>query len=198
MRKLRFVETKEKTAKERKRELRQYVKAQRAILENRDVKETRLIENVRKALFLKMDGAGTKRKLFIYLSFSHEAPTDKLIEGFIEEGHIVFCPRIENGEMSAVEYGEDFTVSNLGIREPVGESYEGPLDVVILPTLAVDCLGNRLGYGGGYYDRFLQGKTALKIAYCYDCQLVKNVPREAWDEPVDVIVTEEKIIYARE
>ena len=131
---------------------------------------------------------------FIYLSFSREAPTDGLIERLLADGHKVYCPRIENGEMVAVEYGEDFTLSDYGIREPVGEAYQGEMDVAVVPFLAVDKRGNRLGYGGGYYDKFLKNSTAKRVAFGYGFQIVNEVPTESWDEKMDVIVTDEEII----
>lgn len=193
MNKLHFVEKDEKTAREKKKDLRLYAKEKRAIVDNRDAKETCLIRRLYQAVFSKMEGAGTSLRFFIYLSFSREAPTDKLIESLLLDGHKVYCPKIENSEMTAVEYGEDFTLSEYGIREPVGEAYQGELDVIVLPVLAVDRLGNRLGYGGGYYDRYVKGKKAKRIAYCYECQVVKSVPFEEWDEQVDMIVTDENI-----
>ena len=97
--------------------------------------------------------------------------------------------------MSAVLFGEDFSLSRFGIREPIGEAYEGEIDVIVMPLLAVDERGNRLGYGGGYYDRFLKKyQGATRVAYCYDFQILKDVPTESWDEKVDLIVTDKRII----
>jgi len=192
--KFRFAERVSKTKKEQKKELRTYVKKRRMENDNRDVKEDLLIENFYRAVFDGKTGAGMRRTFFIYLSFSSEAPTDRLIEQLKEDGHKICCPRIENGEMIAVEYGEDFTLSSFGIREPVGQAYEGEIDVAVIPFLAVDRAGNRLGYGGGYYDRFLKKTKAKRVAYGYDFQVVKSVPTEAWDEKVHVVVTNEDVI----
>ena len=97
--------------------------------------------------------------------------------------------------MQAVLYGEDMQLSSLGIREPVGAAYEGKMDIAITPMFAVDESGNRLGYGGGYYDRFLRShKETLAIAYGYDFQIVKSVPTEPFDERVGAIVTDKRII----
>lgn len=135
-----------------------------------------------------------KRTFFIYLSFGLEAPTDKLIERLKADGHTVYCPRIENGEMVAVLHGEEFTLSSYGIYEPLGESYQGEIDIAVIPFLAVDRRGNRLGYGKGYYDRFLKNSKAKRVAYGYGFQVVNNVPSEAWDERMDLIVTDKEII----
>ena len=163
-------------------------------MDNRDGKEECLIENLYKALSLQTDGAGTGLTFFVYLSFSREAPTDKLIESLLSDGYRVCCPRIQNKEMVAVEYGDDFTLSAFGVREPTGEVYDGNVDFAIVPLLAADRKGNRLGYGGGYYDKYLKGTKARRIGFCYDCQLVQNVPVDEWDERLDVIVTENQIL----
>lgn len=194
-RNFRFAETEEKSQKERKKFLREYSKKRRGEIVNRDVKEDLLIENFYRAIFGETKGAGTKRSFFIYLSFSSETPTDKLISRLRSDGHRVYCPRLEDGEMTAVEYVEELTLSEYWIREPVGEAYTGEIDVAVLPLLAVDEQGNRLGYGGGYYDRFLKKTKALRVAFCYDLQILEEVPHEEWDERVDRIVTEERILY---
>jgi len=72
------------------------------------------------------------------------------------------------------------------------------LDVVVVPGVAFDPDGNRIGYGGGYYDRFLiQVPRAWRIGVCYDLQLIKEVPRADHDVPVDAVVTEAKTILLR-
>ena len=192
--KLRFVDEEDLTQKEKKMRLRVYMKNKRMENTNRDVKEERLIANFYKAIFGEMPYPGMRLTFFIYLSFFREAPTDDLIERLISDGHKVYCPRIENGEMVAVAYGEDFTLSDYGIREPIGEVYQGNIYVAVIPFLAVDRQGNRLGYGGGYYDRFLKTSTAKRVAYGYGFQVVNEVPTDAWDEKVSVIVTDEDII----
>ena len=195
---LRFVEKEEIRGWERKHALRLRMKRRRSENENRDVKERLMLENVLRLLetdFLQSDGAGTRLNVMIYLSFSLEASTDKLIKTLKEKGMRVYAPRIENKEMVAVEIGEDYTLSALGIREPVGQAYNGKIDVIIAPLLAVDLCGNRLGYGGGYYDVFFRKHTcALRVGYGYDFQVLENVPYTDDDERVERIVTDKRIL----
>ncbi len=190
---LRFVEGEEKNVEERKKALRAYMKERRADNENRDGKELLLIDNVLRVLEY-YEGAGMQRTAFCYLSFSSEAPTDRLIETLRERGYTLFAPRVEDKRMQAVAIGEDFTLSKLGIREPVGEEYAEDIGVAIVPLLAVDKQGNRLGYGGGFYDRYLSTheKTA-RIGYCFDFQVVKEVPATFSDSKLDCIVTDKRI-----
>ena len=200
--KLYFVEDGTETLEERKKNLRNYVKSRRADTVNRDVKEALLIENFLQVVFgeeRKSIGAGTQRTFFIYLSFSSEAPTDKLIEKLVEAGHKVYCPRIENGEMYAVLYGEGLTLSNYGIREPLGEIFDEDVDFVVTPLLAVDRQGNRLGYGGGYYDRYLSShKKSKRVGYCFDFQIMENVPWGSKDEKLEIVVTDKRVLYINE
>lgn len=166
------------------------MKTRRADNENRDMKEALLLENLLNAV-----GRVEGKRFFVYLSYSSEAPTDLLITKLIELGGEVYSPRVEGEEMVAVRYGDDFTLSSYGIREPVGQAYEGETDYIVTPLLAVDTSGNRLGYGGGFYDRyFKKHPTATRIAYCYDFQIVDNVYAEAWDEKIHCIVTDKQVL----
>ncbi len=202
---LRFVEEDEISVVDRKKQLRVYMKERRANNENRDVKEGLLLENflaLYQALFGESIGAGTRRTFFVYLSFSSEAPTDKLIQALIEYGHIVCAPRVVNGEMQAVQIVEgetDFAYSPFGNVEPIGEEYAGAIDVAIIPLLAVDTNGNRLGYGGGYYDRFLQKHSQIqRVAYAFDFQILPVVPTTQEDEKVKYIVTDKRTVIINE
>ena len=196
--KLRFVETQPQSLAERKRALRAYMKARRGENENRDIKENRLIENF---LVVLADLLADKQGItgFIYLSRSSEAPTDKLIEICQNKGVEVYSPRVESGEMLAVRYGEDFTLSDLGIREPTGEPCLEALHFAIVPLLAVDGQGNRLGYGGGYYDEYLRKHAGtVRIGYCFDFQVLGEVPFAETDEPLDILVTDKRVLYIKE
>lgn len=196
---LRFAEDNQiKSVDERKKELRRRMKERRANNENRDVKERLLIENVFVALeeYAKSE---TGKNVFCYLSYSSEAPTDMLIERLIEKGYKVYCPRVDGREMQVIEYGEDFTISPLRIREPIGEPFLGEIQYAIVPFLAVDKQGNRLGYGGGYYDRYFEEYPNTKrIAYGFDFQIQDVVPSEKTDKKMDCIVTDKQVLFVTE
>ena len=188
----RFVEREERSAAERKASLRRTMKERRGENENRDVKETLLLEN-----FLRTEAAG-KESFLVYLSFSSEAPTDKLIARLTAAGKRIYAPRAEGKEMAAVPLGEDFSLSPYGIREPLGSPWAGSIDVAVVPLLAADEQGNRLGYGGGYYDKFLKSRPeTLAVGWCFDFQLVREVPREEFDEKIDYLVTDKRLIMIK-
>ena len=187
---------------QQKQRLRAYMKKRRAENENRDVKEQALIDNFYRFLvneIFKTTIPCMRRSFFVYLSRSSEAVTDKLIEKLLCEGHIVCCPRVVNEqtkEMEAVMYGDDFSWDARGVREPIGQAYTGGIDVAIIPFLAVDREGNRLGYGGGYYDRFLEKNPhTLRVAFGYDFQIVQSVPTEMTDVKMDAIVTDKQTFW---
>jgi 5-formyltetrahydrofolate cyclo-ligase len=113
-----------------------------------------------------------------------------------ERGKTVLLPRVENdGRLSAVEFVNwDMTrSSSFGIKEPLGKPWPlDSIDAVLVPGLVFDANGYRLGYGRGYYDRFLPGlnQRAFKCGVAYEFQVIDNVfPREH-DVPVHWIVTE--------
>lgn len=144
------------------------------------------------------NGLDKYRSYFIYRSFSSEAGTGKLTEYLIREGKELFFPIVREKEMFAVGYTGKFKEGCFGIEEPEGEIYSGNIDVAIIPLLAVDGRGYRIGYGGGYYDRFLKGRNCLKIAYCFDFQVLDEVPREGFDVRADAVLTDKRFIRSND
>lgn len=136
---------------------------------------------------------------FVYKSFASEFDTKKLIDTLLKQGKKVYLPRVERQDMVAVLYQDKDTMSksNYGIEEPLGKAYSGKIDMAVIPLLAVTKDGARLGYGGGYYDKFLKNRDCLKIAYCYDFQIVDDVPKEEHDVLVDLIVTDKQVFYVK-
>lgn len=150
--------------------------------------------------FLALPEIKDEKTFFVYCSFGTEADTMPVINELLAKGKTVFLPRVENTDMVAVQYekGTPLAKGRYGIKEPVGPAYDGTTDVTVLPLLAIDKKGNRLGYGGGYYDRFLEKKDTLKIAYCYDFQVLEEVCAAAHDIKADLIVTDKRIIRIKE
>ena len=138
------------------------------------------------------------RVVSVYLSGPDEVATDGVIRDAWTRGALVCAPVAREAprrmEMRTVARLEGLSVGRFGLREP-GE--DSPLvdaeDVraVIVPGLAFTRRGDRLGYGGGYYDRFLEreAEKAVLIALAYDGQVVDELPTEAWDVRMDWIVT---------
>lgn len=179
---------------EEKKLLRQKMKEMRASDQTRSRRDAALCER-----FFGMPLVGEKRSFFIYRSFGSEADTLRISERLVSAGKEVYFPRVEGREMVAVRWvGQAFEKNRYGILEPQGEAYAGQPEVCVLPLLAADKSLYRLGYGGGFYDRYLSDKEkTYKIGLCYDYQLVERVAREAHDIPLDALVTDERVLIRR-
>ncbi len=145
-------------------------------------------------------GAGT---VMVFWSFGSEVGTVPIVDGLVGRGVCVALPRVEDGELVPVAFrpGDAMTQAAFGMLEPVeGRVLEATaVDVAVTPGLAFDRHGHRVGYGGGYYDRFFRRARPdlSKIAVCFGVQLVPEVPHGGSDVPVDVIVTEQGVIRCR-
>ncbi|MCG0278765.1 MAG: 5-formyltetrahydrofolate cyclo-ligase [Thermanaeromonas sp.] len=143
--------------------------------------------------------------LMIYVSFGSEVSTDYLIKKALAQGKKVavpYCLREERKLMASViyDYPGDLIPRTWGILEPRPEALRpvepGLIDLCLVPGVAFDIYGNRLGYGAGYYDRFLPRlrPDAYKIALAFEVQIVDTVFPTPQDVPVDLIITEARMI----
>ena len=137
-----------------------------------------------------------------YLSLDDEVCTDGIVTALLNMGKKVGAPYcVDNDGNMDFYYITDFDdlrIQSFGVREPVLEKCEkiASFDnaVIILPGLCFDKNGNRLGYGKGYYDRFLQIHSLISVGLCYNSLIVKKVPTDMYDKKADIIVTENDII----
>lgn len=143
--------------------------------------------------------------LFTYVSFGSEVDTIAVIEKAFIMGKKVFVPKVEGKNMNFYEIRNlnGLLKSKFGILEPEGtnpfmrEKTEKGLKLMILPGLAFDRTGNRIGYGAGYYDRYLRNYPEdewVKIAIAYDFQIMENLPATEYDIKADYILTNGEII----
>lgn len=144
--------------------------------------------------------------IFTFINYGSEVQTKGFITKAIGDGKKVFVPKIVKGtrEMKAVEISslENLRPDNWGILEPKtfdGEIDKNFLDLIIVPGVAFDRNGNRMGYGGGYYDRYFSNMSFKinKVALAYEIQLVELLQTESHDVAVDYIITEKEIIKIR-
>ena len=182
--------------KRAKRAVRAEVLALRDALEpaERALMGERIVE--RFLVLPEMSGAAA---VMAFWSFGSEVPMDPLIARLVEAGVTVALPRIVGGRLEprAWRPGEPVTETHFGAREPEGgrQLELDEIDVVATPGVAFDRTGGRVGYGGGFYDRFLTGARALRAAVAFDVQVVEGrVPGASFDLPVQVIVTESETI----
>ena len=100
-------------------------------------------------------------------------------------------------EMLEIDLKSYFTTNNLGIVEPVYSQdnlYTGDIDFAVMPLIGYDNNLNRLGRGGGFYDKFLKGRNCIKAAVAFTAQQADKLPVEPHDIKADIIVTEKGII----
>lgn len=139
------------------------------------------------------------QRLFVFLSMADEVQTDDFITKALQEGKEISVPLITGkGLMQPVRLRTlaDVEVGAYGIRTLRADRQEilppAQLDVILVPGAAFTSRGERLGMGGGYYDRFMaqEAPQAKRIAVAFQCQIFSQVPTEAHDVPVQEIYTE--------
>ena len=140
------------------------------------------------------------RSWFVYVSFSSEVGTHGLIRNLLAAGKYVCVPAVDMSSkvmtpsrIASLEH--DLAPGCFGILEPAPGCLHPveikTIDVVIVPGAAFFEDGFRIGYGGGYYDRFLKNCPAVTIGLAFDMQVVEQVPHDArWDVPLDYVVTD--------
>ena len=132
----------------------------------------------------------------LFSSFGSEIPTDGMASRVLSEGKTLLLPFLtpDGMEMGGVADPEELVPSRYGPREPPGRRGVDPatIDVIVVPGLAFDRRGHRLGYGGGSYDRYLARlrPDATRIGIGFDLQVVDRVPAGETDERLHLLVTE--------
>ncbi len=142
-----------------------------------------------------LDAFKNAKSLFIYLGTNTEPDTHEIVGLALAMERTVAVPRVRGDKMDAVFITPftDFKINKWGILEPVKGHVVDEVEVAIIPLVAFDGL-KRLGHGGGYYDKYLAEHKCLKIGLAFDCQCVEGLETEKFDIPLDVLVTEKRII----
>lgn len=133
-----------------------------------------------------------------YFAFSSEVKTDLIIEQARTLGKKVGLPKVEGEEISfyQVSSQESLVKGRFGIMEPLPYDPLDKIDLIMVPGIAFDEKGYRLGYGKGYYDRYISNKNPqFSIGLAYDIQLIKSLPHGNHDKKLDAIATERRIFY---
>ena len=133
--------------------------------------------------------------LFAYISFNREVHTAPIIRRAWSDGKRVAVPKVVGDGIRFIRIDrlDDLAPGAFGIPEPVADEpiMEDETALVLVPGLAFDAEGRRVGYGGGYYDRYLARHAHHPtVALCYDFQFVDRLEAEAHDIPVGLVLTD--------
>ena len=143
--------------------------------------------------------------LFIYVHFRSELETLELIQSCLEQGKRVAVPLVDAATVSMIPFlikdpEKDLVPGYYDIPEPDPQKSlrvaAAEIDAAVIPGSVFDIHGGRLGYGGGYYDRFLvnDAPQAKRIGLAFDMQVVEKVPMQPHDQPLDVLITEKMVM----
>jgi len=139
------------------------------------------------------------KTIFFFAAFRSEVDTFSMIGRALEEGKIIVLPRVEGQNLGlyVIKSLHELIPGYMGIPEPSVLTDDrkiaiNEVDVIIIPGAAFDEAGNRIGYGGGFYDRLLAGlqRSIPVIAPTYEEQVIKSVPTEPHDRKVNIIITD--------
>jgi len=187
-----------------KNQIRQEI-ALRRKSENRESVKNKSIEITKRVINLEPFIKG--RAIMCYMDFKNEVMTKYIISHCFENGKKVILPLVDtiDGVKRIVPYEvmdmeKDVSYGTFGILEPKKDSAKifnpEEIDLVIVPGVAFDIYRNRLGYGAGFYDRFLKlvRPSCPKIGIAFEFQIYDAIPVEEHDIPLDFVITEERII----
>lgn len=176
-----------------KNEIRTHIKALKKRLDEQTKAETA------SAVFALLESCPefqNAHKILVYHALPDELPTQDFLQQWAD-GKQLYLPRVNGEELDILLYSqESLHKGAFNILEPDGNECTDveTLDLIIVPAVAFDRRGNRLGRGKGFYDRLLQKAKCPKIGIAYHFQLLDEIPAEPHDIPMDKIITEQGII----
>ena len=181
-----------------KKEIRRRIKEKRELMpEETMLKNSAIIKDK----LLQRKEYKEAKEIYIYMSFEGEVDTRKIIEESIKQGKKVAIPKIIEEQMRFfyIDSIENTEVGYYGILEPKGternESKPDGNSLIIMPGVAFDYQMNRIGYGKGFYDKYLsKNKFSKKFALAFDFQIFESISNNKYDVKPDIIITENKTI----
>lgn len=138
-------------------------------------------------------------RILMYHSLPDELSTHAFLGKWGKQKHF-YLPRVNGVNLEILPYDESrLELGSFHIEEPTGTDVVDPseIELVVVPAVAYDRKGNRLGRGKGFYDRFLQTTKATKVGVGYEFQLVDEVPVEPHDVGMDIIITQSSTIIVK-
>lgn len=150
--------------------------------------------------FLEMSTFQSASVVACYIAIYGEVATDRIISRCWDEGKTVCVPAYERHskkyDLAVMARNQNMTIGHMGISEPTDPEWISveKVDLMVVPGLAFDRRGGRVGYGGGYYDRLLKGMSGVSAGLAFGFQVMDDVPVEEHDIRLDMVVTETEII----
>lgn len=188
-----------------KEELREKMLTKRANLTPIEREEKSRV--IKEKLFNQSEFKRAKTIMF-YVAFRKEVETEQMIKESLAAKKEVVVPITDQEKKQLYlsqlkDYDRELEAGTYGIKKPAADYYrpikQDKLDLVVVPGVAFDTQGNRLGYGGGYYDRLLAGLTSVsRVGVSFEQQVAANIAAAEHDQPVNKIITEERIINCPE
>ncbi len=139
--------------------------------------------------------------IYSYVSFKEEVITDAILSCALEQGKKVAVPKVQSKQIEFyyIQGKQDLEVGYWGIMEPINTNTPAHDKQVLLlmPGLAFDSNHNRIGYGGGFYDKYLAEHKDInfyKAALAFEFQVVPHIPYEEYDKKVDCIITPNRVL----
>lgn len=174
-----------------KKELRKKYTKVRADVEDKEGKDRLIRKNLRELEIYKK-----AKSVFVFISYKSEVDTRGIIEDILADGKKLLVPLVKGSEMIAVEVKgiDDLEPNKMGILEPKSGDEVTDVDLTITPGLAFDKSGFRLGYGGGYYDKFFAKVDTIRMGIGYSDQCVESLVHEDYDKALEYLLTEEGLI----
>ena len=173
-----------------KRELRKKIREQKREMTPEEIKtaSAQLVQ-----MFLKTELYRNAKTLYGYLPYNQEVRTVPILQQALADGKGVAVPKVYGDEMKFIYLTDLDQVADgyAGIPEPIadGPVADDPTALVLMPGIAFNKEGHRIGYGGGFYDKFLAREpNHPTIALCYGFQVVEELPTEEFDVPVDCVL----------
>lgn len=135
------------------------------------------------------------RFIALYSSLPDEVDTSEIIKSAIKDKKRICLPKISGGEMEFYEIDEntEYVCAAFSIKEPISQTKvkKTDIDLIIVPLICADSSGYRLGFGGGYYDRYLADYTGISVGLCFREQIYKeNLPHDKFDIKLNKIITD--------
>lgn len=139
-------------------------------------------------------------RILMYHSLPDELPTRKFLDKWHGRKHF-FLPRVNGVNLDILPYNKSrLELGSFHIEEPVGDNLADPseIELIVVPAVAYDRRGNRLGRGKGFYDRLLGESKATKIGIGYEFQIVDELPVEEHDVPMNLVISQTSTIVVKE